>query len=213
MAQKTASNIAFALGQRIRMRRQRLSMTLQDLSNSSGVSVGYLSQVERNNAVPSLGTLAQIATALDAGVDYFIATPRQADSVTRAAERQRFSVDGNSIVYEKLGAEFPGCEMTSFVMNVPGGYQSEPVQHEGEELIYVLEGSIRQTVGGQEFVLNAGDSMHFLGDMLHSWSNDGPETARLLWAGRMLNGATPASQMPHTGAPPLEITQISDEDG
>ncbi len=212
MAEKHARKVAFALGQRIRMRRQRMSMTLQGLSKISGVSVGYLSQVERNNAVPSLGTLAQIATALDAGVDYFIATPRQADSVTRAAERQRFSVDGNSIVYEKLGAEFPGCEMTSFVMNVPSGYQSEPVEHEGEELIYVLEGSIRQTVGGQEFVLNAGDSMHFPGEMQHSWANDGPGMARLLWAGRMLKGATPASQMPHAVAPALEPAQNSNEE-
>ena len=50
-------------------------LTLQALCDEAGVSVGYLSQVERGNATPSLGTLAQIAYALDLGLDYFVARP------------------------------------------------------------------------------------------------------------------------------------------
>lgn len=195
MGRKPAS-VPIALGQRIRKRRQRLSMTLQALSNACGVSVGYLSQVERDNAVPTLGTLAEIAAALDVGIDHFIATPRQADSVTRAGERPRFSLSGSSIVYEQIGAEFPGHELTSFILNVPPGYASETVQHSGEEIVYVLEGEILQVVGGQEFRLGAGDSIHYLGDDPHSWSNPGDRTARLLWTGKMLHGATPSAYVP-----------------
>ena len=146
---KLRSGLAVALGGRIRRRRQSMGLTLQELSNACGVSVGYLSQVERDNAVPTLGTLAEIAAALDVGIDHFIVTPRQSDSVTRAAERLRFSVSGTSIIYEQIGAEFPGHELTSFVMNVPPGYASETVQHAGEELIFVLEGEILQVVDGQ----------------------------------------------------------------
>lgn len=185
-----------ALGRRIRKRRQMLSLTLQQLGDASGISVGYLSQVERDNAVPTLGTLANIAAALDVAIDHFIATPRQADSVTRNDTRARFAVDGTSIAYEQIGAEFPGHELTSFILNVPVGYQSETVQHEGEELIYVLEGSIRQMVAGQEFVLNAGDSIHYLGQNPHSWSNASDRVARLLWTGKMLHGATVTAHRP-----------------
>lgn len=181
---------ASSLGPRIRKRRKGLSMTLQELGLASGVSVGYLSQVERDNAAPTLGTLAQIAAALDVTVDYFISTPRAADSLTRAEERSRFSVAGSSIIYEQLGAEFAGHELTSFILHVPPGYGSETVSHEGEEIIYILEGTIRQMVDGQEFILNAGDSLHYLGDRPHSWSNQTEQTARILWMGKMLHSAT-----------------------
>ena len=203
---KLRSGLAVALGGRIRRRRQSMGLTLQELSNACGVSVGYLSQVERDNAVPTLGTLAEIAAALDVSIDHFIVTPRQSDSVTRAAERLRFSVSGTSIIYEQIGAEFPGHELTSFVMNVPPGYASETVQHAGEELIFVLEGEILQVVDGQQFLLQAGDSMHYLGQHPHSRSNPTPDVARILWTGKMLHGATPSAHIPRRNqiaAPPV----------
>lgn len=195
MAKKPAG-AAFALGRRIRSRRQMMSMTLQELSNACGVSVSYISQVERDNAVPTLGTLAEIAAALDVSIDFFIASPRQSDSVTRAGARHRFSVAGNSVLYETIGAEFPGHELTSFVLNVPPGYHSETVQHFGEEIIFVLEGTFLQVVDGQEFLLQAGDSMHYLGQHPHSYSNPGAQMARVLWTGKMLHGATPSDYAP-----------------
>ena len=183
------------LGSRIRKLRHRMKLTLQELGQRSGVSVGYLSQVERDNAVPSLGTLSQIAAALDVGVDYFIATTRHADSLTRAGERPSFSVAGTSIIYERLNADFPGHELTSFILTVPPGYASETVSHEGEEVIYILEGEIAQVVDGREYRMGAGDSLHFLGSSPHSWSNPTAEPARILWLGRMdYTGASARSE-------------------
>lgn len=171
-------------------------MTLQDLSRACGVSVSHISQVERDNAVPTLGTLADIAAALDVSLDHFVATPRQSDSVTRAGERQRFSISESSILYEQIGAEFPGHELTSFLMNVPPQFRSETVQHAGEELIFVLEGEIMLVVDDQRFLLREGDSMHYLGQHPHSWSNPGATVARLLWTGKMLNPLTPSAYVP-----------------
>ena len=95
-----------------------------------------------------------------------------------------------AIVYEQISAGFPGHELTSFILNVPVGYRSETVQHEGEELVFVLQGRIRQVVDGQEFILNQGDSMHYLGQHPHSWSNDSDQVSRILWTGKMLHGVT-----------------------
>lgn len=177
-----------------------MSMTLQELSKACGVSVSYLSQVERDNAVPTLGTLAEVAAALDVGVDHFIATPRQVDSVTRADTRPRFSVAGKSVVYERIGADFPGHELSSFVLNLPPLYRSETVQHSGEEIVFVLEGEILQIVDGESFLLRAGDSMHYLGQQPHSYSNPGEGSARLLWMGKMAHPATPTAFTPPQGS-------------
>jgi transcriptional regulator with XRE-family HTH domain len=56
--------------------RRKAGMTLQALADQAGISVGFLSQVERDKATPSLGTLASLAAALGVEIDWFIATPR-----------------------------------------------------------------------------------------------------------------------------------------
>jgi transcriptional regulator with XRE-family HTH domain len=173
------------LGPRIRKQRHRLAMTLQQLGAASGVSVGYLSQVERGNATPTLGTLAQVSAALGVDVDFFVSTPKTQDSLTRDGQRPRFSMSGSSLEYEQINASFPGHELTSYVISVPPGYVSEEVSHEGEEIIFILDGEIVQVVDGQEHVMRSGDSLHYLGTAPHSWSNQTQEVARILWVGRM----------------------------
>lgn len=156
------------VGALIRARRRHMALTLQELCDRAGISVGHLSQIERDRATPSLGTLAQIAHGLNVGLDYFIATPSMEDSVTRATDRTRFSVDGSSIVYERIAADFAGNVLSSFVMHLPPGYRSETVRHEGEEIIFVLGGEIIHTVDGVSLTLGPGDSMHFRSHRPHS---------------------------------------------
>jgi transcriptional regulator with XRE-family HTH domain len=173
------------VGALIRARRRQLGMTLQEICDAAGISLGYLSQVERDQATPSLGTLAQIARSLDVGMDYFIATPSVESALTRGSEREKFSVDGSSILYERIATDFAGNILSSFVLNVPPGYRSETVSHEGEEILYVLEGTIRQRLDDEEITMTAGDSLHFRGNRPHAWWNDSGKTARLLWTGTL----------------------------
>lgn len=173
------------VGALIRARRRQLHMTLQALGEAAGLSVGFLSQVERDQATPSLGALAGIARGLGVDVDYFIATPSAGNGVTRAGGRLSFSLPGSSMIYERLHTEFPGRGLSSFIMTVPPGHRSEMVHHEGDELLYVLEGEITQTVDGEAIRLSAGDSLHFRGSSDHSWANDSGKPARILWTGTM----------------------------
>jgi len=75
--------------------------------------------------------------------------------------------------------------LSSFILTVSPGYRSETVSHEGEEILYVLEGAITQRLDGQEMVLSVGDSLHFRGNSPHSWSNDTARITRLLWTGTL----------------------------
>lgn len=173
------------LGAAIRKRRKQMQMTLQALSDRSGVSVGYLSQVERDNATPTLGTLAQIADALDAPLDYFIAAPKPTDGLTRAGMRPQFSLPNSALTYEALAADFPGSELSSYILTVPPGYASETVSHEGEEMIFVLEGEIEQGLDGQPIRMGVGDSLHYSGQLPHAWRNPTDRPARILWTGTL----------------------------
>lgn len=171
------------VGPLIRARRRQLHLTLQQLADEAGISVGYVSQVERDLATPSLATLAGIARCLDVGIDYFIATPDMGSALSRAAGRRSFSVSGSAIHYERLGTDFAGNVLSSFILTIPAGYRSEAEAHEGEELIYILEGELTVILEGEEVLLGPGDGFHFRGNRSHCWWNHSAQPMRLLWTG------------------------------
>ena len=173
------------LGGLVRQRRKKLSMTMQDLATTAGVSVGYVSQIERDMAVPSLGTLAQIADALSVEIEYFVKSQKPTDAISWAEGRQQFFMGGSSVRYEAVTNQYPGSEISSFILNVPAGYASETVSHEGEEIIFVLEGVIHQVLDGQTFEMRSGDCLHFNGATPHSWTNPTDQEARVLWTGKL----------------------------
>ncbi|GGX71897.1 helix-turn-helix domain-containing protein [Saccharospirillum salsuginis] len=170
-------------GSRIRELRRRAGMTLQALSDQAGISVGFLSQVERGKGTPSLGTLAQLAAALGVSIEYFISTPKATDSITRSDERPRFAVADSSLQYERISTDLPGGQLTSLIIHIPVGYESELTSHPGEELILMLEGAVKQTLGDSTFTLHAGDSLHFMGDTPHQFANIGDVPVKMLWTG------------------------------
>ena len=107
------------------------------------------------------------------------------DAISRADTREKFSLAGSSITYEALSNDYSGSEMSSYIMHVPAGYQSETVSHEGEEIIYMLEGQVEWTLDGQRFTMNVGDSLHYSGTVPHAWSNPNDTPARILWTGTL----------------------------
>ncbi len=173
------------LGPLLRKRRRLLGLTLRQLCDRAGISVGYLSQVENDKGVPTLGTLAQIAAALDVGLDYFVAQPEPADALSRAENRPRFSLPGSPVAYEALGSDYPGSELSSYILHVPPGYVSETVTHDGEEIVVVLDGEIEQALGGEVIILRAGDSLHYSGAIPHAYANRSGGPARLIWTGTL----------------------------
>ncbi|AVX03689.1 hypothetical protein MXMO3_01158 [Maritalea myrionectae] len=162
-----------------------MKLTLTQLGERAGVSAGYLSQVERENAVPSLATLGQIALALGLEIEHFVSMPKATNAITRKSTRPKFHIGDSSVVYEKLAVEHPANELSSLILTIPPGYQSEVASHEGEEIIYMLEGRIEQTVADACYELGVGDSLHYRGGLPHSWSNPFDETAKIIWTGTL----------------------------
>jgi len=171
------------IGAALRYRRKSLGLTLAEVCERAGLSAGFLSLVERGKATPSLGSLANLAVALDVSLDYFIAAPKGRRGITTAAQRQAFALGLDGVRYERLSAEFPGQTLNSVIMNVPPSFRSEVVSHEGEEILFVLEGTLEITLDGQRYVLAPGDSCHFAANVTHQWQNRGTSMARVVWVG------------------------------
>jgi quercetin dioxygenase-like cupin family protein len=163
------------VGHQLRQRRLDLGLTLKDVAEGAGLSVGFISQLERGITAPSLSSLQQ---------------PRAGQSLSRHGQRQLYSLadlseqaPANPIRYERVSTNFPGRKMHSVIMNVPPGYRSETIAHDGEEMIYVLSGELTSFVDGHHTILQPGDAEHFPSTLPHSVWNHTGSAAQLLWVG------------------------------
>ncbi len=170
------------LGIAMRGRRRQLGLTLAEIGRRSGLSIGFLSQVERGLATPSPAALTAIAKALGVVPDYFLARP-PADAATRADARKPVAIDGGPVRYEPLSSDFPGQLLSAVLVEIPPGFRSESACHDGEEIVFVLEGTVTCAVDGRAVRLCAGDSLHLRSGLRHAWRNPDPQPVRLLWAG------------------------------
>lgn len=168
------------IGERLRDRRKELGLTLKEVADNAGLSVGFISQVERGLTAPSLSSLAGISKVLGFHMSHFLTVPSGDKELTRRNSRPIYAVESGAMSYERLSAVFPGSTLNSVLIHEPPGHRSEPIRHEGEELFFVLNGSLTVEVDGKRTILHSGDSIHFASTRRHSTWNHTTEPVTLL---------------------------------
>jgi transcriptional regulator with XRE-family HTH domain len=174
-----------AVGARMRRFRKERGLTLRGLSTRSGLSIGFLSQVERGISSIGLTALGGVAAALDRGVaDFF--EPEVADdgrgatvarlpshfSLTRGETPATEYVSGRQ-TYRMLSARGPDLLLEPLLVSIaPGGRREDAYGHAGEEFAYVLSGELLYEVDGVEHRLFPGDSVHLRSTVPHTMYND-----------------------------------------
>lgn len=174
-----------ALGEQLRTSRRHLKMTMKEVADTAGLSVGFISQVERGLTAPSLSSLTTIAQVLGTDVSNFLIQPSGSSPLTRHRERPTYSVNNTGLYYERISASFPGNLINSVIIHEMPGYKSEAIQHQGEELFFILEGAITINIEGVDTVLETGDSIHFESTRRHSAWNHTDKPVVLLHVGTM----------------------------
>jgi transcriptional regulator with XRE-family HTH domain len=177
---------ASSLGGTLRAARHEAGMTLRELALASRLSVSYLSQIERDLLVPSVGALRRIADAIDipAGALAFAAGARRGRSavaVVRRDARKRIRFGDNPIGYELLTPDAQGRVSVLALTVPPGGEGGEAFSHPGEDIVVVQQGTLQIEVGGLWHEIDAGDSIRFSSEIPHRWRNRGRTPATALW--------------------------------
>lgn len=175
------------LGDRLRQLRKRRRMTLAQLAEGCGLSIGYLSQIERNLAEPSINALFSIAHHLGVTVQWFFSgteeavPPEENGYVIRRANRLRVNYQ-QGIVDELLT---PRMSMTLEMIQSqmpPGSEVTQAYSHEGDEVGLVISGQMELWVGDRHFLLHAGDSFSHSSREPHRYRNPGPGDTVVVWA-------------------------------
>lgn len=173
------------LGTRIRGLRKRRGLTLAELAAQSELTAGYISQLERNLAYPSIPALFNIARSLGVTIQWFFASeaavdPADAGYVVR--RNTRMSVHYEDGIIDELLTPQPSRQLEILHSRFPPGtYSQQSYSHEGEEAGYILSGIFELWVGDRHFQLREGDSFSYPSQEPHRYGNPGDSDTLVLW--------------------------------
>lgn len=167
------------VGGQVRRRRRDRGLTLSQVSEATGLNVGYLSQVENDKASPSLETLAALADALDVPIAWFLLEQSVAPRVVRAAERPKRRMPRSQGAMTQVDGGI-AREVAIFEGIMPPGSRTGFHAHAGDEHHVILSGQVRITQGESVVEAGPGDYVLLDGTLPHDAVSIGSEPARLL---------------------------------
>jgi len=174
-----ADGSASAIGSHLRQLRAKRKLSLAQVARAAGISVGFLSALERSQMSGSVGTLRKLARFYKTNIlDFFDATGPSSRQVHPA---QRKVLEAGPGVRMELLA-WGNTVMEPHLFRVaPEAGSGDSYTHEGEEFLYVLRGELRITLEQEEYRLKTGDSFYFESATPHHWKNPGRAETWVLW--------------------------------
>lgn len=161
------------VGNRIKSIRKRKGLTLQNLSEKSGMSATAISAIERNVSSPTVNTLASIGKALGESLSSLLGESEIAYVVTRADGRERPAAPGRGIELQSLATGVPGQRFVPMIGVLAPGATSgdDPVNRNADDFLFVMRGMLDVESTGTTIRLGEGDSLYFRGNTPYRWRN------------------------------------------
>lgn len=176
-------NLEAAIGREVRNFRRQQGLTVADLSQITGLSIGMLSKIENGITSPSLTTLQILSHAFSVPVTAFFKSYEERREVqhVKAGDHVEIERRGTRAGHQynllgHIGSNSSGVVVEPYLITLTTESDTFPAfQHEGLELLYMLEGEVTYRHGDQLFHLKPGDSLFFDADARH-----GPEVLNVL---------------------------------
>lgn len=181
-ARQPAEETTVKIGFRLRRARRQRGMTIERVAEATGLSKGFISQLERDGTSASVASLVRICNALGIRVGSLF-DPLRTDLVRRV-DQPRINLGGTGVVDLLLT---PTAESRFEVIEShvdPGGSGGEELYSlaADAEFVYILRGTLEVRVGGERYLLEVGDALTFPAREPHTWTNPSKEElAVALW--------------------------------
>jgi len=171
------------IGKRIKSFRTQKQITLEGLAQRTGFTKGYLSKVEKSKKSPPVSTLGIIARALGVTISALLGeeAPRTSFCLVRKDERPLIARNGTAFgyAYEAMAYRFPNKTMEPFLLTLPVKPKKRTLyQHEGEEILFVIQGTMKFFHGNEEYIVDEGDCIYFDSGIPHWGESVGPEEVK-----------------------------------
>ncbi len=172
-----------SIGQKVHEWRKDNGLTLLQLAQKTGLTAGYISQVENDKASPSINTLKKISEALSVRIiDFFSDEVIDDPKVMRPHEWTKVDIPGWDADVKQL-VRIPGTKRMQpfYTVIPPEGRSRQSYAHPGEEFGLVLGGTLTLTVGKEIYELAAMSSFYYSSLLPHYWENKGIEPCSVVW--------------------------------
>jgi transcriptional regulator with XRE-family HTH domain len=179
-----------SIGKKITAIRELKELSLEEVASRCNLQVDQLQKIEKDEEIPSLSPLIKIARALGVRLGTFLDdNDEMGPVVTRAKRMEQGSSFSNKNSEARVHMDFfpmagnkNGRHMEPFIVEVNPAYTEDFIlsSHEGEEFIYVLEGTIEISYGKESYTLYKGDSIYYDSIVSHNVHCLGEETAKIL---------------------------------
>jgi DNA-binding transcriptional MerR regulator/quercetin dioxygenase-like cupin family protein len=170
---------AGAVGTRLRQLRIKKGASLASVAKAVGISVGFLSALERSQMSASVATLRKLARYYQHNILDFYDTGDSHTRVVRPGMRKVLEA-GDGVRMELLAWGNTVMEPHLFRI-APGAGSGESYTHVGEEFLFVLKGELQIRLRDEDFCLRKGDSFYFESSVPHHWTNRSTTEAWVLW--------------------------------
>lgn len=170
---------AGAIGGHLRKLRTKRALSLAQVAQAVGISVGFLSALERSRMTASVGTLRKLARFYKTNIlDFF--EPAQSSSPVVTPDHRKVLQAGPGVRMELLAYGQTVMEPHLFRI-APAAGSGESYSHEGEEFLFILKGELQIDLNEEQYHLKQGDSFYFESATPHQWKNPGRGETLVLW--------------------------------
>ena len=183
-------NTSTAIGAKVKSLRIGKEMTIKQLSEACGLSVGFLSQFERGISSIAIDSLETIANVLEGPLSELF---MEMENEIRIEEPEDPIMHGMELIPSKASTQMyqyilkhPHTDyalLPRLYTLLPPSEDEEILEmysHKGEEFLFVLEGTITLYLEDRKYVMYPGDSIHFNSSKRHNWTNKTTRIARIL---------------------------------
>lgn len=171
------------LGADVRALRKARGLTLIDLAQAMGRSVGWLSQVERDLSNPSIADLGRMAALLDVDVSSLLQTgtaPGEEGLIVRAGARRPIGSRTPGLTEGLLSPDLTDDFEVIHANFAPGTEITTPMTRDTQEVGYIVKGRFQITLSEKTFKMSAGDSFRLRGEPF-LWSNPYSKPCEIIW--------------------------------
>jgi transcriptional regulator with XRE-family HTH domain len=174
------------IGEMIKKVRIEKGLTLKQVAEKTGLSISFLSQVERSKSSITLQSISKISDALDVSRSYFFSedenSTNEKTEIIRTKGKDQLNFHSSNFVYQGLSGNVkdPIFE-PMLVILLPNNESVTASTHSGQEFVYVLDGALTVLFGEKETELKPGDSFHIDSSSPHTWFNRTTKPVKLLY--------------------------------
>ena len=167
--EKEFVDVQVNVGERVKAVRASRGLSREDISLRTSIPVSHLEEIEEGSVAPPLGTVIKLARALEMKMGYFISGDEErAYTVVRRKDRKVVSrYDSKTgkhygYEYESLAPHKTDRHMEPFLVTLkPAKTEEERSTHDGQEFIYVLQGTMEVRLNEETLLLEPGDAIYY----------------------------------------------------